>query len=133
MDKRPISLAKLRTVPRQFSWVDQRLVREHVIDQLSHEACALSLLLITVADAQGLSFYADGSLCQRWSMTREGLHQARQALIQLGLVAYQRPLSQVLALDAAPRGATPNASTVAADDAPVDIKAVFARIWEVLR
>jgi hypothetical protein len=40
------------------------------------------------------------------SMTREGLHQARQALIQLGLVAYQRPLSQVLALDAAPRGAT---------------------------
>ena len=87
MDKRPISLAKLRTVPRQFSWVDQRLVREHVIDQLSHEACALSLFLITVADAQGLSFYADGSLCQRLSMTRAGLHQARQALIQLGLVA----------------------------------------------
>src|SRR5256885_11054040 len=49
--KYPISLAKLRRVPRQFSWVDQRLVREHVIDRLSHEACALYLFLVTVADA----------------------------------------------------------------------------------
>jgi hypothetical protein len=28
MDKHPISLAQLRRVPKQFSWVDQRLVRE---------------------------------------------------------------------------------------------------------
>ena len=63
MHKRPISLAKLRTVPHQFSWVDQRLVRERYIDQLSPEACALYLFLVTVADAQGLSFYADRSLC----------------------------------------------------------------------
>ena len=103
MDKRPISPAKLRHVPQQFSWVDQRLVRERYIDQLSPPACALYLFLVTVADAQGLSFYADRSLCQRLSMPHEGLHQARQALIQLGLVAYQRPLYQVLALDAAPR------------------------------
>jgi len=100
--------------------------------QLSHEACARSLFLITVADAQGLSFYADRSLCQRLAMTREGLHQARQALIQLGLVAYQRPLSQVLALDTDPIAATTSASTGAADDEPVDIKAVFARLWEVV-
>ena len=132
MHKRPISLARLRTVPNQFSWVDQRLVREHYIDHLSHEACALYLFLVTVADARGLSYYADPSLCQRLSMTGPELHQARQALMTLGLVAYQRPLYQVLALDANPRGATTSVSTVAADDEPVDIKAVFARIWEVL-
>jgi hypothetical protein len=132
MHKRPISLAKLRRVPRQFSWVDQRLVRDHSIDQLSPQACALSLFLVTVADAQGLSYYADPSLCQRLSMTGPALYQARQALITQDLVAYQRPLSQVLALDAAPSGATPSASTGAADDEPVDLKAVFARIWEVL-
>jgi hypothetical protein len=51
MHKRPISLAQLRHVPRQFSWVDQRLVRERYIDRLSHEACALYLFLVTVADA----------------------------------------------------------------------------------
>ena len=133
MDKRPISPAKLRRVPPQFSWVDQRLVRERYIDQLSPPACALYLFLVTVADAQGLSFYAERSLCQRLSMTHEELHQARQALLQLGLVAYQRPLYQVLALDAAPSEATRSAAPVAADVEPVDIQAVFTRIWEVLR
>ena len=132
MHQRPISLAKLRTVPSQFSWVDQRLVRERYIDQLRHEACALYLFLVTVADAQGLSYYADPSLCQRLSMTYPALHQARQALIHLGLVAYQRPLYQVLALDADPIGATSSAAPAAADDEPVDLTAVFARIWEVL-
>jgi hypothetical protein len=132
MDKRPLCFAKLRKVPKQFSWLDQRLVRERYIDQLSHHACALYLFLVTVADAQGLSYYADPSLCQRLSMTCPELHQARQALMTRGLVAYQRPLYQVLALDADPRGATTSVSTVAADDEPVDIKAVFARIWEVL-
>jgi hypothetical protein len=95
MHKYPISLARLRTIPNQFSWVDQRLVREHSLDHLSHEAWALSLFLVTVADARGLSYYADPSLCQRLSMTGTVLHQARQALIQRGLGAYQRPLYQV--------------------------------------
>jgi hypothetical protein len=132
MHKHPLSFPKLRTVPRQFSWVDQRLVRERYIDQLSHQACALYLFLVTVADAQGLSYYADPSLCQRLSMTGTELRQARQALITRGLVAYQRPLYQVLALDPAPSRATPSTAPVGADDEPVDIKAVFARIWEVL-
>ena len=132
MHKRPISLAKLRHVPQQFSWVDQRLVRERHIDQLSHAACALYLFLVTVADAQGLSYYAEASLCHRLSLTSTELHQARQALIQRGLVAYQHPLYPVLALDPAPSAAPSSASPVAADDDPVDLKAVFARIWEAL-
>ena len=132
MHKCPISLAKLRHVPRQFSWVDQRLVRDRYIDQLSPQACALYLFLVTVADAQGLSYYAEASLCHRLSMTSTELHQARQALIQRGLVAYQHPLYQVLALDTAPSAVPTSASPVAADDDPVDLKAVFARIWEAL-
>jgi len=132
MHKRPISLAKLRRVPQQFSWVDQRLVRDRYIDQLSPQACALYLFLVTVADAQGLSYYANPPLCQRLSLTSTELHQARQALITRGLVAYQPPLYQVLALDTAPPGAAPCATPVATEDEPVDIKAVFARIWEVL-
>ena len=132
MHKHPICFSKLRQVPTQFSWVDQRLVRERYIDQLSSQACALYLFLVTVADAQGLSYYADPSLCQRLSLTSTELHQARQALIARGLVAYQRPLYQVLALDTAPSEVTASAATIVADDESVDIKAVFARIWEVL-
>jgi len=132
MHKRPLLFAKLRKVPSQFSWVDQRLVRERYIDQLSPQACALYLFLVTVADAQGLSYYADPSLCQRLSLTGAELHQARQALITLDLVAYQRPLYQVLSLDAAPHEALPSAAPMAPDDNEVDLQAVFTRIWEVL-
>jgi hypothetical protein len=132
MHKHPLSPTQLRRVPSQFSWVDQRLVREHWIDHLSHEACALYLFLVTVADAQGLSYYAESSLCQRLVMTSTELHQARRTLIQRGLVAYQSPLYQVLALDTAPIKAPKSAAPVAADDDPVDLKAVFARIWEAL-
>jgi hypothetical protein len=133
MHKRPISLAKLRTIPRQFSWVDQRLVRDRYIDHLSHQACALYLFLVTVADAKGLSHYAEPSLCQRLALTSPELHQARQVLITRGLLAYQHPLYQVLALDSTPSGATPSAVPVAVGEEPVDLKAVFARLWEVLR
>jgi hypothetical protein len=129
MHKRPICFAKLRTVPHQFSWVDQRLVRERYIDQLTPEACALYLFLVTVADAQGLSFYAEPSLCQRLSMAPPVLRQARQALIRQGLIAYRYPLYQVLALGEEERAEPTHPS--AADDA-VDIKAVFQQIWEVL-
>ena len=129
MHKRPISLAKLRHVPRQFSWVDQRLVRERYIDQLTPEACALYLFLVTVADAQGLSYYADRSLGQRLSLSAPLLRQARQVLIGQGLVAYRPPLYQVLALGT-PEPAPADHPT--SEDDAVDIKAVFNQIWEVL-
>jgi hypothetical protein len=132
MDKRPISLAKLRKVPSQFSWVDQRLVRERSIEQLSPEACALSLFLVTVADAQGLSFYSEQSLCQRLSMAPAVIRQARQALIACALVAYQHPLYQVLALDRDVMRPAAGRPTPAGDEEPVDLKAVFKQIWEVL-
>lgn len=131
MDKRPISLAKLRTVPSQFRGVDQRLVRERSIDQLRPEACALSLFLVTVAAAQGRRFYSEQSLCQRLSMAPAVVRQARQALIACALVASQHPLYQVLAL--ARDGMRPAATrpTLAGEEEPVDLKAVFQQLWEV--
>ena len=132
MPKRPISVAKLRKVPPQFSWVDQRLVRDGYIEQLSHEACALYLFLVTVADAQGLSFYSERSLCQRLSMTPAVIRQARQALIACALVAYQPPLYQVLALDRDAMRPMAERLPSLGDEEPVDLKTVFKQIWEVL-
>ena len=40
-------------MPRQFSWIDQRLVRDRHIQGRSPRALALYLFLCTVADAQG--------------------------------------------------------------------------------
>lgn len=97
--KYPICPDRIRSIPEQFSWVDHRLVRDRHIELLSHEAAALYLFLITVADCQGLSYYADASLCERLAMDAATLASARACLLKLGLAAYKRPLYQVLALD----------------------------------
>lgn len=97
--KRLLRPQRLRRIPRQFSWIDQRLVREHYIERCDHDALALYLLLVTVADAQGLSYYSDRTVCRLLSMTASGLERARAALGGLGLIAYQAPLYQVLALE----------------------------------
>jgi hypothetical protein len=127
-----ISPSKLRKLPGQFSWIDQRLVRERHIDRLSHPACALYLFLLTVADAQGLSFYSELSVCQRLSMTTSDLHKARQELVQRDLVAYQQPLYQVLALDDPDRLSVPQTSRLSAGDTPMAIKDIFKHIAETL-
>lgn len=97
--KRVLCVERLRTLPAQFSWIDQRLVRERHIDACDAPAAALYLFLLTVADAQGLSYYSDAVLAKRLSMSLPRLVQARADLQRLGLIAYERPLYQVLALD----------------------------------
>jgi hypothetical protein len=130
--KHLISPSKLRKLPGQFSWIDQRLVRNRHIDRLSHPACALYLFLLMVADAQGLSFYSDCSLGHRLSMSHNVLHEARQELVQHDLVAYQQPLYQVLALDAHFCLDIPKGPAMASDGQPVAIKDIFKHIAETL-
>lgn len=91
---------RVRRLPAQFSWVDQRLVRERYLERCDAPAGALYLFLVTVADAQGLSYYSEAVLGRSLSLVPARLHQARADLLRLGLIAYQRPLYQVLGLDA---------------------------------
>lgn len=97
--KRVICSERVRKIPAQFRWVDHRLVRERHIERCDAHAAALYLFLVTVADAQGLSYYSDASLGRSLSMDPVRLSKARSDLIGAGLIAYQRPLYQVLVLD----------------------------------
>jgi hypothetical protein len=99
MQKRLLVPSRVRRVPRQFSWVDQRLVRDGHISRCDPDALALYLFLITVADAQGLSFYADTSIGRMLSLSAQRLEQAREVLVGVALIAYEAPLYQVLALE----------------------------------
>jgi hypothetical protein len=87
-----------RQVPAQFSWVDQALVQLHFIDRCEARSAALYLFLVTVSDAQGLSYYGASALARRLRLSDEQLAAARQQLIELDLIAYRSPLYQVLAL-----------------------------------
>ena len=97
--KRVLRPERLRQVPAGFGWVDHRLVRGGFISRCEHAGLALYLFLITVADAQGLSYYSDGAICRRLRMEPRQVTAVRQQLVQAQLVAYQKPLYQVLALD----------------------------------
>jgi len=105
MDKHLLDPERLRKIPPQFSWIDQRLVRERHIEPLSHAAAALYLFLLTVADARGLSFYSERSIGRLLCMSAERLEQARRELLHADLIAYRKPLYQVLSLDGAQLGA----------------------------
>src|SRR6266567_4102507 len=76
--KRLLCPQRLRTVPHQFSWIDQRLVREgHIARCGGTQALALYLLLVTVADSQGLSYYADKTAARLLCISEAQLRHAR--------------------------------------------------------
>jgi hypothetical protein len=74
-------------------------VRENYFLRCDHAAWALYLFLTSVADAEGLSYYSDASLMRRLKMDQVGLSASRQQLVQAGLIAYEKPLYQVLSLE----------------------------------
>lgn len=113
INKHVLRLDRLRQIPTSFSWVDHRLVRHEHLRATGPVAWALYLFLVTVADAEGLSYYSDASISLHLNIDPVALSSARQQLIGADLIAYRKPLYQVLALpeetslassDKAPRG-----------------------------
>jgi hypothetical protein len=76
-------------------------VRQRYLERCDHAALALYLVLVTVADAEGLSYYSDTSLERMLRLDHAGLSAARSELVAAGMVVYQKPLYQVLALESA--------------------------------
>ena len=121
---------RLRHVPRQFSWIDQRLVRNRHIQGPTPRALALYLFLCTVADAEGLSYYSDASAGALLTCSGSELRAARAELVATGLIAYQSPFYQVLSLE--PRAAA--AVTTAAQPRIGDVRSIgeiFRAMMEV--
>jgi hypothetical protein len=110
IDKHPLRADRLRQIPASFSWVDHRLIRHHHLKPCDPSAWALYLFLVTVADVQGLSYYSDASISRHLNLDLLRLATARQQLERADLIAYQKPLYQVLALPEPPAGLAMGAS-----------------------
>lgn len=127
--KYPICPDRIRTIPDQFSWLDHRLVRDRHLELVTHEAAALYLFLVTVADSQGLSYYADHSISQRLTMDEASLAEARNCLQRIGLIAYKAPLYQVLDLGPlSRRDVRPKTGGVTSGSSPMSLGAIFKQI-----
>lgn len=112
--KRVLIPERLRKVPRQygFGWIDRRFLHEGYVRRCDPPALALYLLLTVVADAQGLSFYADATLARLLSLPVGAVACARATLLRAGLIAYQAPITQVLSLDPPSPPRTPGVKSV---------------------
>jgi hypothetical protein len=99
--KRVLCPERLRRIPGQFSWIDQRLVRDRYLQRCDHGALALYLVLLTVADADGLSYYSDTTLERMLNLEHGRFLNARHQLCQVGLLAFDKPLYQILSLELA--------------------------------
>lgn len=122
--KRVLCPQRLRRVPGQFSWIDQRFVREDYISRCDLPALGLYVLLVTVADAQGLSYYSDKKVCRLLKLQKAALGQARGQLCQVGLIAYEKPLYQVLGLDC------PEQSERSGSSQPLSLGQIFKEALE---
>ncbi len=92
----------VRRCPKQFSWIDHRLVRLGHVRGRSPHALALYLVLVAVGDADGVSWYGDERLSLELGCSVGTLREVRDELIDAGLIAYDRLFYQVLALTGEP-------------------------------
>jgi hypothetical protein len=88
-------------VPKRFGvFISTSIIATYIFEVLkTSQALALYLLLVTVADSQGLSFYSDKTATRLLCISEAELRQARLGLLQAGLIAYEAPLYQVLSLE----------------------------------
>jgi hypothetical protein len=92
---------RVRRVPSQFSWVDHRLVRKHYLEHAQATSWGLYLVLVTVGNEHGLSFYSDKTLGRLLGLSIEQIAVCRAELTRIGVLAYAAPMYQVLSLEEA--------------------------------
>ena len=98
IEKRVLIPDRVRRPPREgFSWIDRGFLQEYAA-RLTGDAVFLYLFLAAVSDKDGLSFYRDSTLAVRLRMREPAVVAARDELVTYGLIAYESPLTQVLAL-----------------------------------
>jgi hypothetical protein len=105
--KRILRPERLRVVPRSFSWVDHGLLRDGHLERLQPREILLYFFLVLVGDRRGLSYYSPPAISRYLKLSEDEIRHARRSLAERGLIAFQKPLYQVLSL---PQGEKANPS-----------------------
>jgi hypothetical protein len=93
---RPDRVRSIR--PGGFAFIPNRFLHDGFFAALHGDAFVLYFLLVLAGDRNGLSFYHYDSLCSLAGMTLERYIEARRALIDMDLVAFDGRRFQVLSL-----------------------------------
>jgi hypothetical protein len=99
----PIVPDRVRTTRGQtFAFVPHRFLRDGFFVSLGPDELRLYLLLVLAADRHGVSFYGYESICSVLEVDVQRYLEARNALIDRDLVAFDGTRFHVLALPSRP-------------------------------
>jgi hypothetical protein len=110
--------------------VDHRLIREGYVQRCSALGLGLYLILVTVGDREGVSYYSDKRLCVFLGCGRIDLGRARRELQEAGLLAYEAPFYQVLDLGPDADARKPGKETPSPSGASAEEVSVMLREWK---
>lgn len=89
---------RIRRLPKEgWSWIDRRFLRQKAPD-LDRDSILLYFFLAAVGDKHGLSYFSDVTIAGRLRTTEASLERARVELEHRDLIAYEKPLYQVLSI-----------------------------------
>lgn len=98
IEKTPVCPERVRKIAGSFAFIEHRFLRQGFLANLSHHELLLYVVLILVADRNGLSYYSFDKLCTLLQLSADDYLVARNALIQKDLIAFDGLLFQVLSL-----------------------------------
>lgn len=98
IQKQPLISHRVRKINGSFAWISHQFLRRGFWSTLSHQELLLYLFLVIVGDRHGLSFYSFDKICSLLSIDTDQYIEARNALIDKDLIAFDGYLFQVLSL-----------------------------------
>ena len=101
-NRQPIVPARLRRIDGSFGFIPHRFLRDGFLQSLTSDQLRLYLMLVLVADRDGISFYSHQRLCSALEMSPEVYLQARESLLRKDLIAANGARVQVLSLPPEP-------------------------------
>ncbi len=127
MNRQPIRPDRVRCIRRGFAAIPNRFLHEGFFASLDHEERSLYFFLVLAGDRNGVSYYAYDRICSTLEITPDRFVEARNALIELDLLATDGTRFQVLSLPAQPISRT-RAALTSRDDFESDDPATIRQL-----
>ena len=126
----PLVPDRVRSIDGSFAFIPHRFLREGFLTSLTETERSLYLFLVLAADRSGASFYHYDRICSTLELDPDSYVEARNALLDKDLIAFDGARFQVLSLPARPRFDTRmrlGTSEELASDDPATVRQILAR------
>jgi hypothetical protein len=122
--KKILNSDRIRRINGGFSFIPHRFLCDGFLAALQQKELILYLFLVIASDRHGLSFYSYDAICRLLQLDLDQYINARNALIDKDLIAFDGTVFQVLELPETP---VLSATKKRADHKPTKSQAAIAR------